>query len=201
MKKSDDKHRVKVNTRKLLVLAVFGALVLFAVTAVALIWDGLADNLGHADVGVVLGTAVQAGGSPSARLQARLDKAIALYARQFFARVIVSGGIDPQGHDEAEVMKAYLVSKGIPAESIVSDNSGATTYDTGRFVSEYLAHHKFQTALVITQYYHISRSRLTLRRFGVEAVLTAHADFFGWRDLYSVPREVFGLYYYLLRPC
>jgi hypothetical protein len=53
---------------------------------------------------------------------------------------------------------------------------------------------------VVTQYFHISRSRLALRKFGVKDVGKAHARIFEWRDVYSVPREVVAWWVYLLRP-
>jgi hypothetical protein len=44
-----------------------------------LVYDGTTDDLQPVDVGVVFGNTVTPGGQPSARLRARLDRAIVLY--------------------------------------------------------------------------------------------------------------------------
>jgi len=56
----------------------------------------------------------------------------------------------------------------------------------------------FDSAIAITNYYHITRTRLTFAKFGIKRVYTAHANFFEWRDGYSLLREFFGYYKYLL---
>jgi len=45
------------------------------VLVIAILIDGLTDNVTEGDVGIVLGTKVMPDGTPSARLRARLDKA------------------------------------------------------------------------------------------------------------------------------
>jgi len=52
---------------------------------------------------------------------------------------------------------------------------------------------------VVSQYFHLPRARLALRRFGIETVYSAHAFFFEARDVYSSVREVFGYGEYLWR--
>ncbi len=62
--------------------------------------DSLTDELGTADVALVLGNKVEANGQPSDRLRARLDKAVELYDRETLPWVIVSGGIDSNGTED-----------------------------------------------------------------------------------------------------
>ena len=54
-------------------------------------------------------------------------------------------------------------------------------------------------ALLVAQYFHVARSRLARRRFGVPVVGGARADYIGLRDLYSIPREVAGFVWYRVR--
>lgn len=175
------------------------AAAVFLAAAAAIVWDGLADEIAPADVGVVLGNAVELDGRPSARLEARLDKAIELYRRGLFPRTIVSGAVGKEGHDEAEFMRAYLVEKGVPPESIIADREGATTYLTARNASRIMTERGWKSALVVSQYFHLSRVRLALERFGVSDVRSAHAERFEMRDLYSIPREVVAYCVYSFR--
>ncbi|HKQ99342.1 MAG TPA: YdcF family protein [Pyrinomonadaceae bacterium] len=181
-------------------LVTAAALVLaFAVSAALIVIDGLSDEIGAADVAIVLGSKVEAGGVPSTRLRARLDKALELYRQGLFPEIIVSGGTGDEGFDEAAVMKGYLVREGVPEERIHVDSGGANTYLTAQNSSRMMKERGWQSALVISQYFHISRTKLALRRSGVSTVFSAHADLFEFRDIYSTVREVFGYGAYLLR--
>lgn len=172
---------------------------MFLACATALVIDGLTDNLGHSDVAVVLGSKVETDGKPSPRLAARLDRAARLYADGLFPRVIVSGGTGREGFDEAEVMKGYLVTQGVPASAILVDRDGVNTEATARNSAALMQANQLQTALVVTQYFHVPRTRLALQRAGVTVNHSAHAHIFEWRDLYSIPREVIGYGAYLMR--
>jgi vancomycin permeability regulator SanA len=55
-----------------------------------------------------------------------------------------------------------------------------------------------QSALIISQYFHISRTRLALKNQGISQIYSAHAHFFEARDVYSITREVFGFSAYVL---
>lgn len=171
---------------------------IFGGTATAIVWDGFHDELATADVAVVLGSQVRADGAPAPRLKARLDKTIALYQQGLFPAIIVSGGIGAAGYDEAAVMKEYLVAQGIPAGQIITDNAGSNTALTAQNAARLMGERGMQSALLISQYFHISRSRLALSRCGIHPIYAAHAPYIGLRDLYSIPREVVGLYVYWL---
>lgn len=171
----------------------------FLLAALLIVADGLSDDIHTADVAIVLGNTVESDGRPSARLQARLDKAVELYRQGAFPYVIVSGGIGIEGFDEAEIMKRYLVSQGLPEDSIVADTKGATTYHTARNAAQLMKEKHWRSALIITQYFHIPRTRLAVKSFGISPVYTAHANYFELRDAYSVVREVIGYGEYLVR--
>jgi len=164
-----------------------------------LVMDGLVDRRGTAEVALVLGSKVEREGTPSARLRARLDKALELYRAGCFPLVIASGGVGKEGFDEAVVMRDYLVAGGIPVERVILDSGGNTTFLSARHTAEIMQQRKLQKVLVVSQYFHLPRSRLALRRFGVETVFTGHPDFFEWRDWYSAPREFLGYLSYLCR--
>jgi vancomycin permeability regulator SanA len=185
--------------KKILLRTIALLLIAFIFSAAAIVWDGLQDEIGRADVAIVLGNAVRKNGQPSARLQARLDKAVELYQQGLFPDLIVSGGAGQGGLNEAEVMKKYLVSKGLPEDHIIVDDDGANTYLTAKNAARIMREKGLRSAIVISQYFHLSRAKLALKRFGVATVYTAHPRFFEMRDFYSIAREVIGYYAYLCR--
>ncbi len=160
---------------------------------------GSIDNIHQADVAVVLGNTVERNGKPSARLQARLDKTIALYQQGVFKNTIVSGGVGKEGFDEAVVMKQYLVANGLPMSQIYVDSQGNNTYLTAKNTARLMSEYKWQSAIAISQYFHLPRTKLALEKSGVKTVYTAHANFFELRDLYSTVREVFSYASYQFR--
>jgi vancomycin permeability regulator SanA len=174
------------------------AVAIFAVLTIALVWNGLHDDIQKSDVGVVLGAKVERDGRPSPYLAARLDETLALYRRGLFRSVIVSGGVENAGFDEAKVMRDYLVARGVAAGAILIDSHGDTTLATARDSVALMRAHGWRSVLVISQYFHVPRARLAFEKAGAPVIHWAHARYFGWRDVYSGPREVVGYVNYLV---
>lgn len=187
--------------RKYLLVLVVAAIGLFVLGTGILALAGLRDQVGKADVALVLGSKVELDGTPSPRLRARLDRTVELYRDGYFPAVIVSGGTGIEGFDEAAVMRDYLVAQGIPAERIILDSDGVTTFASARNTLRIARQQQqpFGSVFVVTQYFHIPRSRLALNRFGIKTVYSAHAHHFELRDIYSAPRELVGYVSYLFR--
>lgn len=161
---------------------------------------GLADDIQPGDLCVVLGSQVLPDGRPSARLQARLDEAVALYRQGACPRILVSGGTGKEGFSEAQVMANDLAAKGrVPPQAILRDEHGDTTEATALNTAQIMRDHKLNSALIVTQYYHVPRTRLAFRKAGVPIIHGAHARFFSWRDFYAIPRELIALPVYGLR--
>ena len=159
---------------------------------------GCNDKLAEADLIVVPGNTVALDGTPSPRLQARLDAALALYRDHQATFIFVSGGLGKEGFDEAAVMAAYLARQGVPAAAIVIDSQGLDTKATATNAAAFMRAKGLQTALVATQYFHVPRTELALERAGVRVVGHSHARYAELRDLYSIPREVVGYVAYFL---
>lgn len=182
---------------KRLLLTAVVILAWFAVHTAVILTDGLSDELKQADVAVVLGNKVEESGEPSERLKARLDKAAELYDKGYFDHIIVSGGIGQEGFDEAQVMKSYLVQAGIPEESIIEDNKGINSDWTARNAARIMDEAGWESAMVISQYFHISRTKLAFKRMDIGPLYGAHADYYELRDVYSILREFPAYYKYL----
>ncbi|WP_196954958.1 YdcF family protein [Hymenobacter guriensis] len=95
-------------------------------------------------------------------------------------------------------MQQYLVRQGVPAAAIIVDNQGNNTLATARNFAQLARQRRFRSALVVSQFFHLSRTKLMLRRQGIPVVYAAHADYYEWRDGYALLREFLAYYAYLL---
>ncbi len=184
--------------KRLLRLSLICAL-LFAFGFFAVRADGVRDRVFPADVALVLGAKVYVDNVCSKRLQARLQRAVELYRQGMCKVIIVSGGVEKNGIDEAKAMRMYLLKQNIPDAAIVVDPSGANTRASAVFTAEYMRENKLTKALAVTQFFHITRSRLALQQEGVPTVGSAHARYFSKLDFRSTCREVAGLPAYFFR--
>lgn len=188
-----------VLVKRLLIVAAASLGLWFIIHTAFIVIDGVNDELKPVDIAVVLGNKVEVNGQPSERLKARLDKAVELYSKGYFTFIIVSGGIGKEGFDEAQVMKSYLIDNGIPAEKIIEDNNGYNSYMTAQNTSKIMNELELDSAMIITQYFHISRTKLAFRKVNIAEVYSAHANIFEVRDIYSIIREFPAYYKYLLK--
>ncbi|MCA9791256.1 MAG: YdcF family protein [Candidatus Eremiobacteraeota bacterium] len=161
--------------------------------------SGLRDDLRKVDLIVVLGNEVYQDGTVSPRLAARLERAAEVYRLGWGQHLLVSGGIDPRGNNEAEVMRGWLVKAGVPSDRILLDPDGWTTRHTARNTARLLQARGWNSVMVVSHYYHISRCRLAMRQAGIKTVASAHASSPELREPYAIGREFVGYYAYLVR--
>lgn len=172
----------------------------FLIHSIIIIIDGIHDKLGKCDVGVVLGSKVEVTGKPSLGLRVRLDRGVELYRQGYFKHIIVSGGLGKEGYYEGHVMREYLIDKGVPAAAIITDDLGKNTMETAVNTRLIMEKQQFQSVMIITQYYHITRTKLAFRKSGIKSFYWAHGMMILQpRDIYATAREVIGYYAYLLK--
>jgi uncharacterized SAM-binding protein YcdF (DUF218 family) len=125
------------------------------------------DEAASADVIVILGAA-EYHGRPSPVLKARLDHGLELYKRGFAPRILTTGGAggDPI-FTEGEVGRAYLMSKGVPPESIIVEREAESTAHTILAVAEIMRRMGLQSAVVVSDGYHIFRVKRMLQSRGM----------------------------------
>lgn len=160
--------------------------------------DGLTDDTQAADCLVVLGNTVYPDGTLSKRLQARLDKALQLYRTGNSRVLFVSGGLGHEGQYEGTAMQQYLVVQGVPKAAIIVDNAGNNTLATARNFAQVARQRHFSSAIVVSQFFHLTRTKLMLRQQSIPAVYAAHPSYYEWRDGYALLREFFAYYAYRL---
>jgi uncharacterized SAM-binding protein YcdF (DUF218 family) len=121
----------------------------------------------RSDTIVVLGAA-QYDGRPSPVLKARLDHAISLYERGVAPMLIMTGGRAPGDTvSEAVVGRRYAIRAGVPPAAILTENSGMTTLESMRAVSRLMRSHEMQTAVLVSDPFHMLRLKLLARRMGI----------------------------------
>jgi uncharacterized SAM-binding protein YcdF (DUF218 family) len=125
------------------------------------------DEAEKADIIVVLGAA-EYNGRPSPVLRARLDHAFDLYSRGLAQLILTTGGAggDVQ-FTEGQVGRDYLVRRGIPSERIVVEGEGDTTVSTVLAVSEIMRRMGLTSAILVSDGYHIFRSKRILQHQGM----------------------------------
>lgn len=139
-----------------------------------------------ADCILILGAGVWSGNRPSPMLADRLDEGFRLYTEGVAPKILVSGDHGSPNYDEVNVMKKYLMDKGVPGEDIFMDHAGFSTYE-----SMYRAKNIFgvDKAVVVTQRYHLYRALFICKGLKLDA-LGASADPRGYAgQMYRNVRE------------
>ena len=147
----------------------------YAISLTQVYLTGRSDQVGDAspaDAIVVLGAA-QYDGRPSPQLAARLDHVVTLYEQGVAPVVVVTGGKQPNDRfTEAESSAQYLVDRGVPAEAIVMETSGRTTYESMAGTADLLDQRGLDRVVVVTDPYHALRSRLIAQDVGLTAYVS-----------------------------
>lgn len=162
-------------------------------------WDGMRLFRGKADVAVVLGNKVFADGRLSPWLQGRVNEALRLYRNGQVQKIFTSGGIDPKnGQKEGDVMKAWLVAHGVPANAVIADNFGRNTYCTAIDLMQLNRQEHFHSAVVVSSFYHVTRSKYILKKLGFTEVYGSNSQIFFWADWVALVRDCLALYKYAI---
>ena len=159
------KHALKV-VRRILTIAVATVFSLWIISAAAvLIWSSR-DEARPAQAIVVLGAA-QYAGKPSPVLRARLDHALDLWNRHLASLLILTGGTGSgDTTSEAAVGRNYAKKHGVPDSAILVENEGRTTSESMRAVAGMLEVRGLQSALLVSDPFHMLRLRILAKRFG-----------------------------------
>ena len=112
--------------------------------------------------------------------------------------VVLGNAVMADGLDEAASMAAYLAAQGVPAAAAALDPQGMDTWATARATAALLG--GSGRVIVATQWFHVPRTLLALRRFGVAGADAAWPVFWEARDLASFMREAVALPWYAVRP-
>ena len=163
--KQKAKHAVKI-VQRMLTVVVVALFALWVISATAVLIWASRDEARPAQAIVVLGAA-QYAGKPSPVLRARLDHALDLWNRHLAALLILTGGTGAgDTTSEAAVGRTYARKRGVPDSAILVENEGRTTSESMRAVAGMLEVRGLQTALLVSDPFHMLRLRILARRFG-----------------------------------
>ena len=125
------------------------------------------DDVPAERVAIVFGAGLLRDGSAGPVLRDRVETAVQLYQQGKVNKLLMSGDNRVVEHNEPEAMRQYALAFGIPDEAIVLDYAGLRTYDTC-----YRANFIFQvdSAILVTQEFHLPRAIFLCNWFGVESV-------------------------------
>lgn len=152
----------------LLWLVVTGAVLVFALGAWVAGFGFLA-RPEKSDCIIILGCRVY-GTVPSPFLVARVEEGFRLYREGYGKYIIVSGGQGP-GEDisEARAMKNYLVSRGVEESRVIIEDKSTSTFTNLRYAKQKMLDHDFDTAVVVSNKYHLARASIMARSLGLDS--------------------------------
>lgn len=159
------------------------------------------DELRKSDVIIVLGARVKPDGTLSNSLEYRMQAAMRAYEAGYAEAFIVCGA---QGGDEpcteAQAMREYLLGQGVPEERVFTDDQSFNTRQNIENAHRIMQEQGMNSALVVTNAYHVPRAKALCRDEGIEALGVAaqmpRGFFVPWR---MRVREALSWINYLLR--
>lgn len=120
-------------------------------------------NIPACKVGIVLGAGVR-NGNPSTYLADRLDAAIELYRSGKVQKLLLTGDNGSVRYDEVTVMKHYCADRGVDTTKIYLDYAGFDTYSSLYRAKQIF---KVDTAIIVSQNYHLDRAVYLGNKLGV----------------------------------
>ena len=125
------------------------------------------DEVSRHGVAIIFGAGLWRDGSPTPVLRDRVATGADLFFAGKVEKLLMSGDNRFEDYNEPAAMRDYAISLGVPEDAIVLDYAGRRTYDTC-----YRARHIFEleTAILVTQGFHLPRALYTCNALGVTAV-------------------------------
>jgi uncharacterized SAM-binding protein YcdF (DUF218 family) len=126
-----------------------------------------------ADAIVVLGAMVLRDGTASNALRERVEHAVSLYKSGLAPLLICTGGLGTHAPSEASVARALAIELGVPASQVLVEEKSHSTRQNALFAQEIARQHGVRSVIVVSQAYHLLRSRLLFHRAGLAATSSA----------------------------
>ncbi|MCS7013774.1 MAG: YdcF family protein [Chloroherpetonaceae bacterium] len=118
---------------------------------------------------IILGNRLQ-NGQPSPTLMARLEKAQELYDAKLVSILVLSGGIiGDEETSEAQVMKSYLVQRGLPDTRLILETQSTSTIDNLYYSKLLIDSLDCEPVYLVTSKSHLCRAMMIAERCGVDA--------------------------------
>lgn len=139
--------------------------------ALAVLVYGRVDERQPSDVIVVLGAGLRRDDQPNLALIRRSEQGAALYHAGFAPFVICSGGFAPgRSRSEADACRQILEANGVPRDAIILEERSRSTEENAIYSREIMHEHGWQTALLVSDGYHMLRAQWIFRDYGIDIV-------------------------------
>jgi SanA protein len=148
-------------------------------------------QLPHAQAAIVPGAQVKPDGTMSSMLADRVQRTVELWQAGKVDRILVSGDHGSWRYDEPDTMREALMRAGVPGRVIFTDHAGFNTRATMVRAKKVF---QVQSAIVVTQGFHIDRALYLAKGAGIDQVhgLTSDLHGYGQKKLQSDIREIFA---------
>ena len=189
------KKFLKWTWRVIRTLVLLGLLILFLpriITSVSAAFRTYSvENVSADRVAIIFGAGLRRDGTPTAVLRDRVETAAQLYFAGKVEKLLMSGDNSYVDYNEPGAMRQHALGLGVPEEAIVLDYAGRRTYDTC-----YRAKAIFgvESAILVTQDFHLPRALFTCNGLGVKATGVGSNNFYYLKRsrLYWNTRELFA---------
>jgi len=165
----------------------------------------IADQPQKADTIVVFGGGVGETGSPGKSTIERARYAVGLYRQGYAKKIIFSSGYTFR-YNDAENMKLFALSMGVPEEDILLEQKANSTYENVKFSKLILDKNGWDTVLLVSSPYNMARASLVFRKLAdrPEVIYTpvSEPQFYHtegtikWEQFRAIFHEYLGILYY-----
>ncbi|MFZ0301225.1 MAG: YdcF family protein [Terracidiphilus sp.] len=129
------------------------------------------DEAGPADAIGVFGAA-EYDGRPSPVFRARLDHAVDLYRKGIAPLIVTLGGPGGDDYTEGSVGRDYLMSQGVPEESIIAETESRNTEESARRIAVIARANGLKRLVIVSDGTHLFRIHAICAADGLD-VLTS----------------------------
>lgn len=119
------------------------------------------------DCAIVCGYPADHKGNPSGLMKTRVKKAVELWKKKKVNYIILSGGAVRNEFAEAEVMKDYAGSLGVPQEYLITEKQSVSTYHNMMYSRDIMKMCGFKNCVVVTSSWHLRKANHYARKFGL----------------------------------
>lgn len=161
-----------------------------------------------ADAIVVFGGGVGETGSPGKSTMERARFSVELYNSGFSKNIIYSSGYTYR-YNDAENMKLFAMSMGIPESSIILEKKANSTYENIKYTSQILRSKNMRKVLLVSSPYNMKRAKLVFNHIAkdisVVYVPVPNPEFYNrGKKVYlyqidAILHEYLGIVYYLFK--
>ncbi|HNU91596.1 MAG TPA: ElyC/SanA/YdcF family protein [Spirochaetota bacterium] len=125
-----------------------------------------AEECAPAQAAILLGAGVYSGRRVSPVVYDRILAAVELYRSGRVGKILISGDHGTPYYDEVNTIHHWLRKKAVPERDIFTDYAGFSTYDSIVRAKEVF---EVQTAILVTQEYHLPRALHIASSLGIDA--------------------------------